>query len=145
MLPIKNFIFCERNIMKIKSIVLLISPILLSMSFSMTSYAKEKCGCEKEIFQLQENNFALEKRITALENKISNMNSQPSSVIVNPPANPQASPSPWVCSYTGFDSTKIGYSAVGATRAIAEMKASEKCKKKDKNKGFFCHLDKCEQ
>ncbi len=84
--------------------------------------------CNNKIIQLEATISALKDRIESLENKNS------------------SNADTWICVYNGFAQNRDdGYTGVGATRAIASLRAREQCKKNDVSKGAFCKEAKCYQ
>lgn len=106
--------------------------------FASTSYAydyeypRPVCynipQCSHHIQDLEEEVHQLKERIRALEDSVN--------AAIRP-----VSP-PWVCTVHGFNKD---YSEVGPTKLIASMEASKKCRKHDKNDGFFCGEPSCAQ
>ena len=119
---------------------------VLSFCFHSVSYAndKEKCSCSEQILDLKGKILALEERIFLLENKkqtnYQNNNLNNENINMN-----NQNSVPWICVWKGFSQGGDGYSAVAESRAVASMKAHEKCKKHDQDNGFFCKEDKGSQ
>lgn len=132
-----------------KLLLKLTTAVAISFAFISNSNA---IGTNEENFSNSSNSrkiIALEAEIALLKDRVKrleeNKNEFPMQQSNNTPTQEPtviiSSADSWICKYKGF--SEIQYTAIGATKAIAAYKASQKCINNDKNSGFFCRLDSC--
>lgn len=125
----------------IKKVSFCLIPLLIFSHFTAIAYDRDydddsrdyTCHerCSEKIQKLEEEIAVLKDRLRRQANCVPTTQTVP------------AAADTWICKYQGFANSL--YSATGATKAVADQAASDKCKSQDKDNGFFCKFASCSQ
>jgi hypothetical protein len=117
---------------------------LVGVGVTLTAFGDEQGMSQFDNQRLMRRIEDLEFQITNLQSRVRALEQQSEGISSRPFSSslPSIEPESWICRVRGFS---VEYSATGVTKAIADQKASDKCRRHDKDNGFFCKPTFCSQ